>query len=163
MLQTFCIRTNPGSIYVGDIIVLNDSPDMPFRTCQWPFETWVKIKGSWNKRWIYGYQIWWDKTYANTVIQFQEAYDWSWKRINSLRTFNSLSLRQNVRHFADDTFKLPLFYGNRYILLKMSLKFVPRVAIKIMPVLDRIVAIHHTPMPILKCDWVTHHWIWGMD
>ena len=54
--------------------------------------------------------------------------------------FNTLRLRQNGHRFADDTFKL--IFLNEYvrILIKISLKFVPKGRINNNPSLDQIIA-----------------------
>ena len=53
---------------------------------------------------------------------------------------NTLRQRQNGRHFADDTFK-PIFLNeNIQILIKISLKFVPKVSINNNPALVQIMA-----------------------
>ena len=39
---------------------------------------------------------------------------------------NTLKPRQNGQHFADNIFKRMFFNGNFWILLKISLKFVPK-------------------------------------
>ena len=54
--------------------------------------------------------------------------------------FNTLRLRQNGRHFADDTFKLIFFNENVRISIKISLKFVPKGPINNIPALVQIMA-----------------------
>ena len=56
------------------------------------------------------------------------------------RWVNSLRPRQNGRRFADDTCKRIFFYENARISLKISLKFVPKVRINIIPALVQIMA-----------------------
>ena len=54
--------------------------------------------------------------------------------------FNTLRQRQNGRHLADNTFK-PIFLNeNIRILIKISLKFVPKVPINSIPALVQIMA-----------------------
>ena len=53
---------------------------------------------------------------------------------------NTLRLRQNGRRFADDTFKRIFFNENVRISIKISLKFVPRGPINIIPALVQIMA-----------------------
>ena len=55
-------------------------------------------------------------------------------------SFNTLRLRQNGRHFADDIFKCIFLNENAWISLKISLKFVPRVRINNIPTLVQIMA-----------------------
>ena len=54
--------------------------------------------------------------------------------------FNTLRPRQNGRHFADDTFKCIFLNEDVRILLKISLKFVPKVQINNIPALFQIMA-----------------------
>ena len=53
---------------------------------------------------------------------------------------NTLRPRQNGRHFADDIFKCIFLNENAGILLKISLKFVPKVRINNIPALVQIMA-----------------------
>ena len=53
---------------------------------------------------------------------------------------NSLRLRQNGRHFADDIFKCIFLNKNVWILIKISLKFVPLGPITNIPALVQIMA-----------------------
>ena len=52
----------------------------------------------------------------------------------------TLTLRQNCRHFADDIFECIFCNENGWILLKISLKFVPGVRINNIPALVQIMA-----------------------
>ena len=54
--------------------------------------------------------------------------------------FNTLSPRQNGRHFADDIFKLIFLNENVWIPIKNSLKFVPHGPIHNIPALVQIMA-----------------------
>ena len=51
---------------------------------------------------------------------------------------NSLRPRQIRRHFADDVFKCNFLNDNVWILIKISLKFVPKGPINNIPALDQI-------------------------
>ena len=53
---------------------------------------------------------------------------------------NTLRLRQNGRHFADDTFKCFFLNKNVWILINCSLKFVPEGPINPLPALVQIMA-----------------------
>ena len=53
---------------------------------------------------------------------------------------NSLRLRQDRRHFADDTFKCIFLNENEWISLRISLKFFPKVGINNIPSLVQIMA-----------------------
>ena len=67
-------------------------------------------------------------------------HDDSLGRVSVRLTFNTLRPRQNGRHFADNTFK-PIFLNeNIRILIKISLKFVPKVPINNIPALVQIMA-----------------------
>ena len=67
------------------------------------------------------------------------AYGISWNN-PAFREFNTLKPRQNGRHFADDIFKCIFLNENVWILLKISLKFVPKVPINKIPTLVQILA-----------------------
>ena len=54
--------------------------------------------------------------------------------------FNSLRPRPNRRHFADDIFKWIFINQNIWILIKISLKFVPKGPINNIPALVQIMA-----------------------
>ena len=54
--------------------------------------------------------------------------------------FNTLRLRQNGRHFAEDTFKCIFMDENIWILINISLKFVPIGPINHIPALVQIMA-----------------------
>ena len=57
-----------------------------------------------------------------------------------LENFNTLRPRQNEQHFADDIFKRILSNENVWILIKISLKFVPKGPINNIPALVQIMA-----------------------
>ena len=54
--------------------------------------------------------------------------------------FNTLRLKQNGRHFPDDIFKCIFLNENAWILLEISLKFVPKGPINNIPALVQIMA-----------------------
>ena len=56
------------------------------------------------------------------------------------RLINTLRPRQNGRHFADDIFKCIFLNENAWILIKISLKFVPKGSINNIPALVQIMA-----------------------
>ena len=58
-------------------------------------------------------------------------------------TVNTLRPRQNKRHFADDIFKYIFLNENGWILIKISLKFVPKGGINNIPALVQIMAWCH--------------------
>ena len=53
------------------------------------------------------------------------AYFIGYTAFSKLSQTNALSLRQNGRHFADVIFKLIIFNENSFILIQITLKFVP--------------------------------------
>ena len=55
---------------------------------------------------------------------------------------NTLGPRRNRRHFTDDIFKCIFLNGNVWILIKNSLKFVPKGPINNIPALVQIMAWH---------------------
>ena len=57
-----------------------------------------------------------------------------------LNVFNTLRLRQNGRHFADDIFKCIFLNENVWIPIEISLKFVPKDPINNIPALVQIMA-----------------------
>ena len=57
---------------------------------------------------------------------------------------NTWRQRQNIRHFADDIFKLIFLNENCCILIQISLKFVLRVQINSIPALVQTMAWHQT-------------------
>ena len=59
---------------------------------------------------------------------------------NQGNLINTLRLRQNGWHFADDIFKCIFFSENVWTLIKISLKFVPKVPINKIPALVQIIA-----------------------
>ena len=60
------------------------------------------------------------------------------KIITSCDLFNALRPRQNGRHFAVNLFKCIFFNENVWLLLKISLKFVPKGAINNIPAMVQI-------------------------
>ena len=58
----------------------------------------------------------------------------------TLISINTLRPRQNGRHFADDIFKGIFFNENVWILIKISLKFVPKGSINNIPAMVQIMA-----------------------
>ena len=60
--------------------------------------------------------------------------------INCIDLVNTLRLRQNGRHFADDTFNRIFMNENVRISIKFSLKFVPKGPVNNIPALVQITA-----------------------
>ena len=60
--------------------------------------------------------------------------------IRKLKLLDTLRPRQTYRHFADDILKWIFLNENVWILLNISLKFVPKVQINNVPALDQIMA-----------------------
>ena len=63
-----------------------------------------------------------------------------WCMLPCFSRINTLRLRQNGRHFADDIFKCIFLNENVWITVKISLKFVPKAAINNIPALVQIMA-----------------------
>ena len=67
----------------------------------------------------------------------------SWRQLETQQTgsnFNTLRQKQNGRHFPDDIFKRIFLNENCYILMKISLKFIPQGPINNIPELYQIMA-----------------------
>ena len=78
----------------------------------------------------------------------QDMYLWYGFKINDWiassrgQWVNTLRLRQNGRHFVNDSFKCIFLNENVWMLLHISLKFVPEGSIKNIPALVQIMAWH---------------------
>ena len=68
------------------------------------------------------------------------TWTWSAAEVTKVALVNTLRLRQNGRHFPDDIFKCIFLNENVYILIKISLKFVPKGPIKNNPPSERMMA-----------------------
>ena len=68
------------------------------------------------------------------------SQSWSKNMISMLFTVNTLRPRQNGRRFADDVFKCVFLSENVWILITISLKFVPRGPINNIPSLVQVMA-----------------------
>ena len=88
----------------------------------------------------------WDHLYWKDDILY-----WKWnelQQVYNLTTslektwFNTLRPSHNCRHFADDIFKCIFLNENVGVLLKISLKFVPKVWIDNIPALVQMMAWH---------------------
>ena len=96
-------------------------------------------KGQWrgalmfslNCVWI---NIWIDNRKAGDLRRDRAHYDVIVMYINSLRP------RQNIRDSADDVFKCNFLNENVWILIKISLKFVPKGPVNNIPTLVQIMA-----------------------
>ena len=69
-------------------------------------------------------------------------FRWSTRSTVALITVNTLRPRQTYRHFADSILKCIFLNENVIILLKVSLKFNPKVPISNIPALDQKMAWH---------------------
>ena len=67
---------------------------------------------------------------------------WLWIQNEApwIKSVNSMRPRQNGGHFADDTLKRFFLNGNDTILIKISVKFVPKGPFNNIPALDQIMA-----------------------
>ena len=68
---------------------------------------------------------------------------------------NTFRLRQNGRHFAEDIFKCIFLKENVWILMKISLKFVPKVWINNIPALVQLMALYWHKY--VSPQWVNRH------
>ena len=84
---------------------------------------------------IYKYITVFDSHTARGFIITQPIICWL-----EIELLNSLSPRQNGRHFADDIFKCIFLNENIWIPIKISLKFVPKGPINNIPALVQIMA-----------------------
>ena len=78
----------------------------------------------------------WDLTWTQTEAHLRLTWIVTW----DLSQFNTLRSRQDGRHFPDDIFKCIFLNENVWILIKISLKFVPKVPINNIPALVLIMA-----------------------
>ena len=69
-----------------------------------------------------------------------KAYHMSHCGMKFIFQFNTLRPRQNGRHFAEDIFKCIYLNENAWIMIKISMKFVPKGPINNIPVLVQIMA-----------------------
>ena len=65
-------------------------------------------------------------------------------KVKSLQQFNTLTRRQNGRHFPDDILKCIFLNENVWISSEISLKFVPKGPINNIPALVQIMAWHRS-------------------
>ena len=76
--------------------------------------------------------------YSNKVTKIQQEINDEYsntliKNLKYNKTFSSLRLRHNGHHFAYNIFKCLFLTENLWIMLKVSLKFVPNVWINDIP------------------------------
>ena len=114
-----------------------------------------------------------------TVMHGEPVFSMAWcyqhHRMGPRQHLNTLRLRQNGRHFADDTFKCIFLNENARISLKKSFKFVPKLLINNIPALVQIMAWRRSgdkplsePMMVNLMthicvtwpQWVNLKWIW---
>ena len=97
---------------------------------------------------------------------------------NQTETSNTLRLRQNGRHFPDDIFKRIFLNEIVWILIDISLKFVPRDQINNIPTLVQLMARHQpgdkplsepmmarlqTHICVMRPQWVKTRYIFSSD
>ena len=75
--------------------------------------------------------------FAMNIMKVSDQARWLATKV---QLFNTLWLRQNGRHFADDIFKCIFLNENVWILIKISLNFVPKDPINNIPALVQIMA-----------------------
>ena len=101
------------------------------------YDTWRVKRGSLmiSQHWYHQatshyWRQWWPRSTMPYVIN----------RLVTQLTLNTLRPRQNGRHFPDDIFKCISLNENIWILIEISLNFVPRGPINIIPALVQIMA-----------------------
>ena len=88
------------------------------------------------KSWMNSFQMYLSHWYRGHFCpQLDATWLYWWSTL-----VNTLVPRQNGRHFADDIFKRIFFNENVWISIKISLKFVPKGPINIIPAMFRIMA-----------------------
>ena len=86
--------------------------------------------------------------YSHTSVISNSSMTSNWNDTITLsywgfgQSINTLRPRQNGRHFADNIFKCIFFNENVWILIKISLEFVPKGPINNMPALVPIMTWH---------------------
>ena len=98
---------------------------------------------------------------------------WLMNSFGDVKPLNTLRPRQNGCHFADDIFKCIFLNENIWILIKISLKFVPNASINNIPALVQIMAWRHpgdkplsepmmvnlpTHICVIRPQWVRRSW-----
>ena len=91
----------------------------------------VSKRGPWNPSWE-------DKDMF--IMHNHYHYCWCPASLQRQVIFNTMRPRQNGRHFADDIFKCIFLNENIWILIKISLKFVPQRPINNIRALVQIMA-----------------------
>ena len=90
----------------------------------------------WVKGWVPEW-LWWAFLKSNAALL------WVAMLVRcAVHAFNTLRLRRNRRHFADDIFKYIHLNENALISIKIPLKFIPKTPINNMPTLVQIMAWH---------------------
>ena len=82
-----------------------------------------------------------DNQLLNKVVMIN-THIFAYGHENIKAIFNTLKPGQDVRHFPDDIFKCNFLNENVQILIKVSLKFVPKGPINNIPTLVQIMAWH---------------------
>ena len=91
-----------------------------------------------NKRLSKQPRRWWFETPSRSFWRHYNEVNHT--RQTQRTSVNSLRLRQNGRHFADDIFKCIFLNKNVWIPIKISLKFVPKGPVNIIPALVQMMA-----------------------
>ena len=124
----FILKRTTASFAVANPWVINDFPVF-FQSCLGQHMSF----GSW---FVDHYQVL-NPTGGGLLLH---SINHTWQSYRSLVGINTLRLRQNGRHFADDIFKCIFLNENVWISLKISLKFVPMGPINNIPALVQIMA-----------------------
>ena len=106
----------------------------------------IQMKEKWN---FHHFWLWWIKcplkeTCATFLgpIQYKNCCDISWDLVSKVELIpiNTLRPRQYGRHFTDNIFKCIFLNENVWMLIKISLMFVPKGPINGIPALVQIMA-----------------------
>ena len=97
-------------------------------------------------RWQFWHKLWWLEIFhrhilrGSKLIKTHLRLGWMMLYYFYYHNFNTSRPRQNGRHFADDIFTCIFLNENVWILIKMSLKFIPKGPINSIPALVLIMA-----------------------
>ena len=118
---------------------LPTSQAWPARLCRYRYSPYHRVRSrfaSENLTWLSRSNCWWHVKWSGLPSV------WGSPHWNRAEVINTLRLKQNSRHFADDIsiFKLILLYENCWILFQIPLKFIPIGLINNKPALIQIMS-----------------------
>ena len=89
---------------------------------------------------IYIIILHWLKTVLLIYKEGKNPWSMLWPTMTWVRVINIIRLKQNGHHFADKTYKLLSLIAHSCILIKISMKFVPKGPVDPKPSLVQIIA-----------------------